>query len=121
MAALSVVQPSMIILEFIFLIPPPFRFAQRYSGETAVAELPVMGEGPVPGASLSYLVDLLASTGYLFYKLNHQDAVWVHASLAKVFESAEPRLKFPVDEWACYLQTPFFLGDRRMRFPLAYT
>merc|ERR1712146_855216 len=76
---------------------------------------------PVVGASLSYLVDRLSRRGFLFWKMNEVDAVWVHSSVAATVLEADKDLSFPVDEWACWLQTPFYVGDGRLKFPSSFT
>merc|ERR1712194_171912 len=39
--------------------------------------------------------------------MNGYDAVWLIAGLTETFESSDLHVKFPVDEWSCYLQAPF--------------
>ena len=76
---------------------------------------------PVGGASLSYLVEMLGSKGYLLLKMSDFFAVFVHESRARQYEEHFPDLIFPVDEWACYLQTSrVYMGDHRSPVPASH-
>merc|ERR1711976_1131245 len=52
-------------------------------------------------------------------KMNHNDAVFVHAEVSQVFTDSGYGLAFPVDEWSCYLQQAFS-HDEHVRIAFSY-
>merc|ERR1712187_1068015 len=51
----------------------------------------------------------MAGWGFWLYKMNHQDGIWIHQHVAPRFLATTEGLRFPVDEWACYMD--FFTID----------
>lgn len=108
-AILANMWPAVIVAEWLLQIPPPWEFTflrSRASGSDGGAAH-FMG-----GTSLSALVKALLLKGYFLFKVSYVDAIFVHYSVAEVFVQAEKsrgvELRFPVDEWACYLTTPMY-------------
>lgn len=115
--ALATVRASVLITEWFFPIPPPFEYARHHAHD----QEPDDGTRAF-GMSLSFLVDRLGRHGFLLYKLDDKDALWVHQTVAERFERAEPGLRLPVDEWACYLRASLYVGDNRAEMiPMAFT
>lgn len=104
-AVLYVADVAVVIAEYEFEIPPPFLYAQHYAGENTYEAKERIG---IWGASLSYLVRFMSRKGFLFYKMNENDAVWIHERYQELFASFDTDLRFPVDEWGCYLHTVFY-------------
>eukprot|EP00927_Polykrikos_kofoidii_P049513 TRINITY_DN43563_c0_g1_i1.p1 TRINITY_DN43563_c0_g1~~TRINITY_DN43563_c0_g1_i1.p1 ORF type:complete len:574 (+),score=71.69 TRINITY_DN43563_c0_g1_i1:116-1837(+) len=121
-AALAVASPAVLILEYLWSVPPPFLYAQLYSvaaERTYRANPAGWANDGFYSASLSFFVGLLEGFGYLLYKMNADNTVWVHQSVAPTFEAVDSHLTFPVDEWACYLQT-LFLSPNATLMPLSF-
>lgn len=116
---LSALTADVLIVEFNYIIPPPFRYAQHYAQHEAGTA--VLHRG-IFGASLAYLVEFMGSRGYLLYRMDSADTFWVHQRHAATFEAAVEHLRFPVDSWACYLRTRFpEHRDFSGYMPAAYT
>lgn len=106
-AALAVLDANVVVAEFNWVIPPPFRYAQHYLHSADLSMVGAKGtRESLFGASLSYLVEFFGIRGFFLYKIGSADTVWIHRRVAQIFENYEEGLNFPVDEWACYLQTP---------------
>lgn len=118
--ALSVVQANVVIMEVVHGVPPPFRFAVHYAESYRLDEHYTNGTPPALfGASLSYLVDMLARKGFWLYKFNHDVAIFVHQRVAARFTDAlDSRVQFPVDEWSCYMD---FMFTREFRYQGEWT
>lgn len=120
-AALDIVSAKIVIVEFDRSFPPPFQYALHYSERYSPQgpnestgcqdEIPMKPDdfkctvGPHPGHSLSYLVTLL-SKGYFLYKIEQENAIFINKHVAPFFTTRDEVLTFPIDEWACYMQTP---------------
>ncbi len=57
--------------------------------------------------------------GGILYKMNEADGIFVNERFATSSEEAEDGLRFPIDEWACCMQTPVI--TKPWPFPAQFT
>eukprot|EP00747_Dinoflagellata_sp_TGD_P006896 gnl/TRDRNA2_/TRDRNA2_116518_c1_seq1.p1 gnl/TRDRNA2_/TRDRNA2_116518_c1~~gnl/TRDRNA2_/TRDRNA2_116518_c1_seq1.p1 ORF type:complete len:416 (-),score=45.68 gnl/TRDRNA2_/TRDRNA2_116518_c1_seq1:88-1335(-) len=96
--------PGILIVEVLYDIPPPWRFARRYAPEWPLSEWQAkwIVERLLPGCNLGYLVTELQHYDYYLYKYNGADTIFVHSTHLAAFRAADGTV-FPVDELLCYL------------------
>eukprot|EP00929_Paragymnodinium_shiwhaense_P111869 TRINITY_DN80158_c0_g1_i1.p1 TRINITY_DN80158_c0_g1~~TRINITY_DN80158_c0_g1_i1.p1 ORF type:complete len:551 (-),score=56.36 TRINITY_DN80158_c0_g1_i1:61-1713(-) len=108
---LEVVQPKLLLLEIVFHIPPPFRFAAHHDAafhDSWHTAYDVSRLNPVAGCSLSYAIHRLARFDMYLLKLTDNDALFLHQSVAWAFEQSLG-VRFPQDEFQCYRASRLWL------------
>lgn len=108
---LQLVRPKVLVVEIMFFIPPPFRYASHhdvFNSEKWLNAYDVNKLMPSAGCSLSFAIHRFQPFGYHLFRLTAMDAVFVHDSVAWAIEKGF-KMKLPQDEFLCYRRSRLWM------------